>query len=67
MTKAQEELTRLRRDAMKSPRTQKNSLTAQDILRRLECERDEAVADLRRMTTERDSLRERLKVKKCAT
>ncbi|XP_055492534.1 testis-specific gene 10 protein isoform X3 [Leucoraja erinacea] len=59
---AQEELTRLRRDAMKSPRTQKNSLTAQDILRRLECERDEAVADLRRMTTERDSLRERLKI-----
>ncbi|XP_072333272.1 testis-specific gene 10 protein isoform X2 [Scyliorhinus torazame] len=59
---AQEELTRLRRDAAKSPRSQKNSLTAQDILRRLECERDEAVADLRRMTTERDSLRERLKI-----
>ncbi|XP_078077590.1 testis-specific gene 10 protein [Mustelus asterias] len=59
---AQEELTRLRRDAAKSPRSPKNSLTAQDILRRLECERDEAVADLRRMTTERDSLRERLKI-----
>ncbi|XP_078402245.1 testis-specific gene 10 protein-like [Cetorhinus maximus] len=59
---AQEELTRLRRDAAKSPRSQKNVLTAQDILRRLECERDEAVADLRRMTTERDSLRERLKI-----
>ncbi|XP_067841935.1 testis-specific gene 10 protein isoform X2 [Heptranchias perlo] len=59
---AQEELTRLRRDAVKSPRSPKNSLTAQDILRRLECERDEAVADLRRMTTERDSLRERLKI-----
>ncbi|XP_067889451.1 testis-specific gene 10 protein-like isoform X7 [Heterodontus francisci] len=59
---AQEELTRLRRDAAKSPRSQKNSLTAQDILRRLECERDEAAADLRRMATERDSLRERLKI-----
>ncbi|XP_043548156.1 testis-specific gene 10 protein-like isoform X3 [Chiloscyllium plagiosum] len=59
---AQEELNRLRRDATKSPRSQKNSLTAQDVLRRLECERDEAVADLRRMTTERDSLRERLKI-----
>ncbi|XP_069747950.1 testis-specific gene 10 protein isoform X2 [Narcine bancroftii] len=58
----QEELARLQRDAVKSPRSQKNSLTAQDILRRLECERDEAVADFRRMTTERDSLRERLKI-----
>ncbi|XP_007889344.1 testis-specific gene 10 protein isoform X4 [Callorhinchus milii] len=59
---AQEELDRLHRDGVKAPRCPKNSLTAQDILRRLECERDEAAADLRRMITERDSLRERLKI-----
>lgn len=47
---------------MRSPKTPKASLTAQTILRRVEAERDSAVSDLRRMTTERDSLRERMKV-----
>ncbi len=47
---------------LKSPKSKRSSVAAQSILRRVESERDEAVADLRRMTTERDSLRERLKV-----
>ncbi|XP_061082835.1 testis-specific gene 10 protein [Conger conger] len=62
--KAQEEIAHLRREVMKSksPRTQKSTLTAQSILKRVESEREEASTDLKRMTTERDSLRERLKI-----
>ncbi|XP_077983787.1 centrosomal protein of 135 kDa-like [Glandiceps talaboti] len=59
---ANDELQRLRREVMKSPRTPRATLAAQSILRRVEHERDDAIADLRRMTTERDSLRERLKI-----
>lgn len=61
---AQEEIAALRREVMKSrtARGPKSSVTAQSILKRLEAERDEAAADLHHMTTERDSLRERLKV-----
>uniref|UniRef100_A0A4W3IKG4 Centrosomal protein 135 n=1 Tax=Callorhinchus milii TaxID=7868 RepID=A0A4W3IKG4_CALMI len=50
---AQEELTRLRKEAT-SPMSQ----------RRMEEERDDARADLKRMTSERDSVRDRLKVLK---
>nr|CAB3229903.1 centrosomal protein of 135 kDa [Phallusia mammillata] len=57
-----EELQRLRREYVRSPKSPKASLTAQAILRRVENERDTSIADLRRMTTERDSLRERLKI-----
>ncbi|XP_013391946.1 centrosomal protein of 135 kDa [Lingula anatina] len=57
-----EELQRMRRDVVKSPKSPKVSLAAQAVLRRVENERDDAIADLRRMTTERDSMRERLKM-----
>ena len=57
-----EELDRLRRDIVRSPKSPKTSLAAQAVLRRVENERDDAIAELRRMGTERDSLRERLKV-----
>ncbi|XP_051983067.1 testis-specific gene 10 protein [Xyrauchen texanus] len=61
---AQEEIANLRREVMKSKvvRGRKSSVTAQSVLKRLEAERDEATADLHRMSTERDSLRERLKI-----
>nr|ANN83882.1 Cep135 [Patiria miniata] len=59
---ANSELQRLRRDLVKSPKTSRASVAAQSILQRVELERDEALADLRRMVTERDSLRERLKI-----
>jgi len=57
-----DELMKVRRELISSPKASKTSLAAQAILRRIENERDDASADLRRMTTERDSLRERLKI-----
>ncbi|OWF52870.1 centrosomal protein of 135 kDa-like isoform X1 [Mizuhopecten yessoensis] len=59
---SKDELHRVRREMVRSPKSPKTSLAAQAVLRRVECERDDAVSDLRRMTTERDSLRERLKI-----
>lgn len=47
---------------VRSPRSPKTSLAAQAVLRQVENERDDATAELQRITTERDSLRERLKV-----
>ena len=57
-----EELTRLRRDVVRSPKSPRTSLAAQAVLRRVENERDDAIAELRKITTEKDTLRERLKV-----
>ncbi|CAL1543301.1 unnamed protein product [Lymnaea stagnalis] len=59
---SKEELMKLRRELISSPKQSKTSLAAQAILRRIENERDDTISDLRRMTTERDSLRERLKI-----
>uniref|UniRef100_A0A674EIX2 Testis specific, 10 n=1 Tax=Salmo trutta TaxID=8032 RepID=A0A674EIX2_SALTR len=63
---AQQEIASLRREVLKSKssRAAKSSVTvsAQSILKRVEAERDEAKVDLHRMSTERDSLRERLKI-----
>ena len=53
---------KLRRDVVRSPKSSKTSLAAQAVLRRVENERDYAMSELRKMSTERDSLRERLKV-----
>ena len=57
-----EELTRLRREVVRSPKSPKTSLAAQAVLRRVENERDDAISELRKLTTERDTLRERLKI-----
>ncbi|XP_064637968.1 testis-specific gene 10 protein-like isoform X2 [Lineus longissimus] len=59
---AKEDLMKLRREVVKSPKSPKVSLAAQAVLRRVESERDDALIDLRRVQTDRDSLRERLKI-----
>ena len=63
LQQTKEELMQVRRELVSSPKSPKTSLAAQAILRRVENERDDAVADLHRMTSERDSLRERIKVR----
>ena len=59
-----DELTRLRREVVRSPKSVKSSLAAQAVLRRVENERDDALASVHSMTVERDTLHERLKVHK---
>ncbi|KFU92480.1 Testis-specific 10, partial [Chaetura pelagica] len=59
---AQEEISQLRQEVIKYPRSRRRTVTAQAMLRHVEIERDTALLDFRRMTTERDSLREQLKL-----
>ena len=57
-----DELARLRRETVRSPKSAKASLAAQAVLRRVENERDSTAANLRNVSVERDTLRERLMV-----
>ncbi|NXU76706.1 TSG10 protein, partial [Oreotrochilus melanogaster] len=56
------EISRLHQEVIKCPRTRRSTVTAQAMLRHVEIERDTALSDFQRMTTERDSLREQLKI-----
>ena len=68
ITQTKDELARTRREVVNSPRSsaKQASLAAKAVLRRVESERNDASADLLRMLSERDSLRERLKVRHVA-
>ncbi|NXE73639.1 TSG10 protein, partial [Cochlearius cochlearius] len=57
-----EQISRLRQEFIKCPRTPRSTVTAQALLRRVQIERDTALSDFQRITTERDSLREQLKI-----
>lgn len=59
---AQEEISHTCQEVIKCTRTPRSTVAAQAMLRHVETERDTALSDLRRMTTERDSLREQMKV-----
>ena len=59
----QNELQMTRRDLLKSTKGASASLAAQAILQRVETERDNALFEIRNLSNERDSLKERLKVK----
>ncbi|XP_072207705.1 testis-specific gene 10 protein [Excalfactoria chinensis] len=58
----QEEITQLHQEVIKCTRTPRSTVVAQAMLRHVETERDTALSDIRRMTTECDSLREQLKI-----
>uniref|UniRef100_A0A8C9F0F4 Uncharacterized protein n=1 Tax=Pavo cristatus TaxID=9049 RepID=A0A8C9F0F4_PAVCR len=58
----QEEISHHRQEVIKCTRTPRSTVAAQAMLRHVETERDTALSDLRRMTTERDSLGEQLKI-----
>ena len=64
---ARDELHRARREMLKGAKTSNASLAVQTVLKRVESERDSALYDLRNADSERDSLRDKLKVKSFAS
>ncbi|XP_061233908.1 testis-specific gene 10 protein isoform X1 [Neopsephotus bourkii] len=60
--RSQQEISQLRQEVIKCPGSPKATATAQAMLRQVEMERNTVLSDFRRMTTERDSLREQLKI-----
>ncbi|MBN3276455.1 CP135 protein, partial [Polyodon spathula] len=63
----QDELNRLRKEAIRSPKSQKSVAVPHAVLQRVEEEREEAVADLRRMMMERDTAIDREQLEKRET
>ncbi|CAF0717644.1 unnamed protein product [Adineta steineri] len=59
---AKEELQKSRHEILQNIQTPKVSIAAQSILRKVESERDSAIVEARTAGTERDSLRERLRI-----
>lgn len=58
---AKDELNVLRREVTRSPQSKASSAASQTVLRRVEEERDQAVADFNTVLTEKESLREKFK------
>jgi centrosomal protein CEP135 len=59
---SRDELQMARRDLVKNSKSQNLSLAAQSVLKRVENERDSALNDLKKLTNEKDAIKERLKV-----
>ncbi|KAJ1215190.1 hypothetical protein NDU88_002799 [Pleurodeles waltl] len=58
---AKDELNVLRREVARSPQSKASSVASQTVLRRMEEERNQALADFNKVSTEKESLREKFK------